>query len=190
MTNISDDFSNTPVVPDSLEERILARISPALQEMGFDVVRVNVQAQTPPIVQIMAEREDGSCITVSDCTQINHAVGAILDVDDPLPGAWMLEVSSPGVDRPLTRPKDWERYAGFLAKLELSTPLDGRKRFTGRGIGTKEEGVEFRLEDGEVVFLPYENIRKAKLVLNDELLGSVGRKEKGGKGKSSPGLRH
>lgn len=190
MTNISDDFLNGQVVPENLEERIAAKISPALQEMGFEVVRVNVQNQTPPIVQIMAERADGSCVNVDDCTQINHAVGAILDVDDPLPGAWMLEVSSPGIDRPLTRPKDWERYAGFLAKLELSLPLDGRKRFTGRAVGTKEDGVAFRLESGETFFLPYANIRKAKLVLNDELLGSAGNKQHGGKGKARPVLRH
>ncbi|QCE34097.1 ribosome maturation factor RimP [Acetobacteraceae bacterium] len=190
MTHTSDDFLTAPVVPESLEERIASKISPALQEMGFDLIRVNVQTQTPPIVQIMAEREDGSCVTVSDCTQINHAVGAILDVDDPLPGAWMLEVSSPGIDRPLTRPKDWKRYEGFLAKVELSMPMEGQKRFTGRGDEVKEDGVVLRLEEGEKVFLPFDNIRKAKLVLNDELLGSTGHKEKGGRGKVAPGLRH
>jgi ribosome maturation factor RimP len=100
----------------SLESRLAAIISPTLESMGYDLVRVAVLGRDRPTVQVMADRADGSQITVADCEAISHALGAVLDVEDPLPGAWSLEVSSAGIDRPLTRAKDWNRYAGHLAR--------------------------------------------------------------------------
>ncbi len=94
----------------------------------------------------------------------------MLDVDDPIPGAWTLEVSSAGIDRPLTRLKDWDRFAGHLVKAELDLPLNGRKRFSGIITGTRENAAVIRLDDGEEAVLPIEAIRKARLVLTDALI--------------------
>jgi ribosome maturation factor RimP len=90
--------------------------------MGYELVRVQVSGKEKPVVQIMADRADGTTFTVEDCTEISHAVGAVLDVADPIKAEWMLEVSSPGIDRPLTRAKDWERFAGHVATVEMLIP--------------------------------------------------------------------
>jgi ribosome maturation factor RimP len=121
----------------------------------------------------MADRADGSQITVADCEAISHALGAVLDVEDPLPGAWSLEVSSAGIDRPLTRAKDWNRYAGHLARAETSTPIDGRRRFSGVALGADETGARLRLDDGNEIVLPLDAIRRAKLVLTDALIAAT-----------------
>jgi ribosome maturation factor RimP len=97
----------------------------------------------------------------------------VLDVEDPLPGAWSLEVSSAGIDRPLTRAKDWNRYAGHLARAETSTPIDGRRRFSGVALGADETGARLRLDDGNEIVLPLDAIRRAKLVLTDALIAAT-----------------
>lgn len=153
-----------------LEARIGAAITPALEQLGYELVRVLVLGRERPTVQVMADRSDGSLISVEDCEQISHAVSAILDVDDPLPGAWTLEVSSAGIDRPLTRVKDWNRFAGHLARVELSAPVAGRRRFTGSVLGADEQAARLRLEDGSDAVLPFHDIRRAKLVLTDALI--------------------
>jgi ribosome maturation factor RimP len=119
----------------------------------------------------MAERIDDAPMTVDDCSDISRSVSAILDVADPIVDAYMLEVSSPGIDRPLTRPEDYERFAGFEAKVELSQPIEGRKRFRGRILGRAAEHVRLRAEAGEVS-LPLAAISKAKLVITDDLLAA------------------
>lgn len=141
--------------------------------MGYDLVRVAVLGRDRPTVQVMADRADGSQITVADCEAISHALGAVLDVEDPLPGAWSLEVSSAGIDRPLTRAKDWNRYAGHLARAETSTPIDGRRRFSGVALGADETGARLRLDDGNEIVLPLDAIRRAKLVLTDALIAAT-----------------
>ena len=123
-----------------------------------------------PTVQIMADRADGALIAVEDCEAISHAVGAVLDVEDPISGAWSLEVSSAGIDRPLTRLKDWLRFAGHLARAELAVPMEGRKRFQGVILGADAEAARLRLADGTDVALPMAEIRRAKLILTDELI--------------------
>ncbi|WP_202401689.1 MULTISPECIES: ribosome maturation factor RimP [unclassified Saccharibacter] len=153
-----------------LEARIVERIAPTLEDMGFELVRLSVLGHETPTVQVMADRSNGALITVDDCEQISHAVGAVLDVDDPIPGAWMLEVSSAGIDRPLTRPKDWERYAGHLVRLEMDVAIDGRKRFAGRVLGLRGQSALIRLDNGDEVLLPLLDMRKARLVLTDELI--------------------
>lgn len=153
-----------------LEARIAERIAPTLADLGYEIVRVSVIGRETPTVQVMADRADGSLISVEDCERISHAVGAVLDVDDPLPGAWMLEVSSAGIDRPLTRPKDWERFAGHLAKLELDLPRDGRKRFSGTVLGLRDGQALMRLDDGTDAAFPLSEIRRARLVLTDALI--------------------
>jgi ribosome maturation factor RimP len=136
-----------------LEGRVAGAIAPAIADMGFELVRVAILGREHPTVQIMADRADGALITVEDCEAISHAVGAILDVEDPIPGNWTLEVSSAGIDRPLTRAKDWNRFSGHLAKAETNMP-HGR----------------LRLEDGTEVALPLADLRRARLVLTDALI--------------------
>ena len=156
-----------------LEARIQAAIGPAIEHMGYELVRVLILGRERPTVQIMADRADGSLISVEDCERISHAVSAVLDVDDPLPGAWTLEVSSAGIDRPLTRVKDWNRFAGHQARVELVAPIDGRRRFTGVVLGADEDAAQMRLESGEDVSLLLRDIRRAKLVLTDALIDAT-----------------
>jgi ribosome maturation factor RimP len=119
----------------------------------------------------MADRADGAAIGVDDCAEISRAVSALRDVDDPIPGQYLLEVSSPGLDRPLTRAKDFVRYAGYAAKLETVMPVDGRKRFTGRVVGLSEDGaIVFAVDEGGEIAVPFSNFARAKLVLTDELI--------------------
>ena len=144
-------------------------IEPSLEAMGYRLVRIAFLGASRATLQIMAERLDDAPMTVDDCTEISRSVSALLDVADPIEGAYMLEVSSPGLDRPLTRPEDYDRFAGFEARIELAQPLDGRKRFRGRLVGRAGDQVRLRAEAGEVV-LPLGDIAKAKLVITDDLL--------------------
>ena len=166
-----DEIDELPAA-EGLESRIAATISPTLAAMGYEVVRVMIQGKQIPTVQIMADRTDGRLIGVGDCEAISHAAGAVLDVDDPFKGEWHLEVSSPGIDRPLTRTKDWERFAGHLAIAEMSIPIEGRRRFRGFILGVDEASVRLKLEDAGEVTLPRADLRRAKLVLTDELMAA------------------
>lgn len=156
-----------------LEAKVAALVAPTLADMGYELVRVAILGRERPTVQIMADRADGALIAVEDCEAISHAVGAVLDVDDPIPGAWTLEVSSAGIDRPLTRVKDWNRFSGHLARVEMTVPLDGRKRFSGIVLGADAEAARLRLEDGTEVALPLADIRRARLVLTDALIAAT-----------------
>jgi ribosome maturation factor RimP len=154
----------------SLETRLAAIISPTLESMGYELVRVVVLGRERPTVQVMADRADGSQITVQDCENISHTLSAVLDVEDPIPGAWSLEISSAGIDRPLTRAKDWNRFAGHLARAETVAPVDGRRRFSGVVLGADDTAARLRLDDGSEIVLPMNTIRRAKLVLTDALI--------------------
>lgn len=148
-------------------------IEPTLQAMGYALVRVALAGSAGrPTLQVMAERNDGAGMSVDDCAAISEAVSAILDVEDPISGAYTLEVSSPGIDRPLVKKADYERFAGFEAKLETAQPVDGRKRFRGRLLGAATDAVRVKLDTGEEVELPLDRIAKAKLVLTDELIAA------------------
>jgi ribosome maturation factor RimP len=158
-----------------LEERVAGLVMPTLTDMGYELVRVAILGRERPTVQIMADRADGAQISVDDCEAISRALGAVLDVEDPIPGAWTLEVSSAGIDRPLTRIKDWNRFAGHLARAEVAVPVDdgkggGRKRFVGVVLGADADHARLRLEDGSEVALPLPDIRRARLVLTDALI--------------------
>jgi ribosome maturation factor RimP len=158
---------------EGLELRIANTILPSLTQLGYELVRVQVSGKERPVVQIMADRADGAPFLVEDCETISHAIGAVLDVEDPIRGEWTLEVSSAGIDRPLTRAKDWNRFAGHVAMLELVVPQDGRKRFRGIALGADADVARLRLEDGTDAAFPRGNIRKAKLVLTDELIAAT-----------------
>lgn len=154
---------------DVLSRRVADVIEPTVSRLGFELVRVTYGGGDRPVLQIMAERPDGS-MSVDDCALLSREVSTLLDVEDPISGAYTLEVSSPGVDRPLTRRKDFERWAGFDVKIELGSALDGRRRFKGRLLGLAEDAVQLDLGEGEETALPYADIVKAKLLLTDELL--------------------
>jgi ribosome maturation factor RimP len=151
---------------------ITAMIAPSLDAMGYRVVRVAFTGGRRPTLQIMAERRDGAAMSVDDCADISRTVSALLDVADPIPVAYALEVSSPGIDRPLIDRDDFVRYAGYEAKVEMSILIDGRKRFRGRLLGADEGAVRIALEDREVA-LPLAEVVRAKLVLTDELLAAA-----------------
>jgi ribosome maturation factor RimP len=152
-----------------LEGRIVAIIAPSIQDLGYELVRVAVLGRERPTVQIMADRADGQQINITDCEAISRAVSAVMDVNDPIPGRWTLEVSSAGIDRPLTRVKDWNRFAGHLARVELSIPVAGRRRINGTVLGA--DATHARVREGEVDYeIPFTDIRRAKLVLTDALI--------------------
>lgn len=146
-------------------------IAPTLADMGFDIVRVLLSGDKRAKLQIMIERHDEAGLTVDDCAEVSRAVSAILDVEDPIAGAYMLEVSSPGLDRPLTRLCDFERFAGFEARLETRMPIEGRRRFSGRLLGVDGRRVRVMAEDAEFE-LDFADLAKAKLVLTDELIAA------------------
>jgi ribosome maturation factor RimP len=154
-----------------LEGRIADLIVEPLEAQGYELVRVQIMGTEAPTVQIMADRADNAAFTLDDCTTISHLLSAVLDVEDPITSAWTLEVSSAGIDRPLTRTKDFIRYAGFEAKIELNFPGPGnRKRFTGVLVGADEENVQLKVEKGEVLSLKRADFKKAKLILTDALI--------------------
>jgi ribosome maturation factor RimP len=147
-------------------------IEPTLSDMGFDLVRVLLHGGQRPTLQVMAERADRVPMTVEHCAEISRAVSAILDVADPIAGAYRLEVTSPGLDRPLTRRADFERFRGFEARIETELPIEGRRRFRGRLLGVVEDQLRLQLADGEQA-IPYAGIRKAKLIVTDEMLAAA-----------------
>jgi len=152
-----------------LPGRIERLIAPTVEAMGFAVVRVQLTGQQRVRLQVMAERADGRPMQVDDCADISRAISALLDAEDPIAGAYTLEVSSPGIDRPLVRLEDFRRFAGFEARLEADRPIDGRRRFRGRLLGVDGTDVRIETEDGAVA-LPFADVRRAKLVMTDELL--------------------
>ncbi|MBY0299957.1 MAG: ribosome maturation factor RimP [Methylobacterium sp.] len=154
--------------------RVAQIVEPSLEGLGFRLVRVRVSGQNGCTVQIMAERPDGT-MTVEDCEVVSRTISPLLDVDDPIGRAYHLEISSPGIDRPLVRAQDFARWAGHEAKVELSVPLEGRKRF--RGIIRAPEGATVRIELADVkeglpaaYDLRLADIGEAHLVLTDELI--------------------
>ncbi len=159
--------------PSALEEKIIAIIEPSLDGMGYEVVRVQMQEGHRKTLQIMLDRTDGENISIDDCERASRQISAVMDVEDPIEGEYNLEVSSPGVDRPLTREKDFVNYVGFEAKIALIMPLDGRKRFSGVLGGVKEDAVLMTVSDtGEEVALPFSQIATAKLVMTDALIAA------------------
>jgi len=148
-------------------------ITPSIEHLGYELVRVQILGRERPTVQVMADRADGQLISVDDCETISHQISAVLDVEDPIPGAWSLEVSSAGIDRPLTRVKDWNRFSGHLARVETTFPVNGRKRYAGVVLGADGDEARLRLDDGTEVALKLADVRRAKLVLTDALIAAT-----------------
>lgn len=172
-----------------LEGELASLAEPVLEDLGFRLVRVKVSKRDGQTVQIMAERPDGS-INIDDCETISRQLSPLLDVNDVIDGAYRLEVSSPGIDRPLVRPKDFEDWAGHEAKVELNEPIEGRRRFRGEleGFEDGEIRVKVNLKDaGEAVIgIPVSLVKDAHLVLTDELVREALSRAKA-KGKAPPG---
>jgi ribosome maturation factor RimP len=148
--------------------------------MEFELVQVRLMGGSRRTLQVMAEPLDhGRVMTVDDCAEISHAVSALLDVEDPIPGAYVLEVTSPGLDRPLVRAADYERFAGERARIEVDPPIAGRRRFQGVLRGKDGEDVVIRLE-GSTERLPLATIRRARLVPADAPIARAGQSPRGG----------
>ncbi|MSO74997.1 MAG: ribosome maturation factor RimP [Alphaproteobacteria bacterium] len=146
-------------------------IGPSLVSMGYELVRARLSGRDRPVLQVMIERADRKPLTVDSCAEVSRMISALLDVEDPIRSAYVLEVSSPGIDRPLVRLVDYERFAGHLAKVELVAPIEGRRRFVGRLLGTSGEQVRLVVDGAEApVEVPFDAIQSAKLVLTDELI--------------------
>ena len=152
-------------------QAVRALIAPSLADIGYEVVRVMTIGAEHTTLQIMAERLDEDTMTVEDCASISRTVSAIFDVEDPIIGAYTLEVSSPGLDRPLVRKKDFERYSGLEAKIELHQALNGQRRYSGMLAGYADGVVTIVTENG-ATNLPFEEIDKAKLIITDDLLAA------------------
>ena len=165
-----------------LPARVATIVEPVVEQLGYRLVRVRVSRAEGCTVQVMAERHDGT-MTVEDCEMISRALSPVLDVANPIDRTYRLEISSPGIDRPLVRKSDFERYTGHLVKIETAIPFEGRKRFRG---GTEGEAVRIHRDDiaeGEPaeVLLPIEEMSEAKLVLTDDLVTEALRREKSAK---------
>lgn len=161
-----------------LLRRIEDIVAPTVVGMGFEVVRV-AMSRGGGTLQIMIEPADGRPMDVEDCANVSRALSAVLDVEDPIPGTYTLEVSSPGIDRPLTREKDYVRWAGHIARMETTEPVDGRRRFKGLLLGLEGGGVRLKLDDGKEVVVPLSIVSRAKLELTDALLDEHRRAQEG-----------
>jgi len=167
--------------------RVAAIAEPVLAELGYRLVRVRISGSAGCTVQIMAERPDGT-MAIEDCEAASRALSPVLDVADPIEGPYRLEISSPGIDRPLVRRSDFDRYAGHVAQVEMLVPIDGRRRFRGELIGTEGDGVRLRCDETAAAasaeaLLRIDDIAEARLVLTDALIAESLRRSKHGGGK-------
>src|SRR6185436_3150281 len=162
------------IVEPGLAARLAAIVEPVLEGLGYRLVRVHVSGTDGCTVQVMAERPDGS-MTIEDCEICSRALSPALDAADPVDRAYRLELSSPGIDRPLVRQSDFNRYANNVVKIEMAVAVDGRKRFRGQLLGAEGNVARIRRDDttaGETadIMLPIEEMAEAKLVLTDALI--------------------
>lgn len=173
-------MSNDLIAKTAIDRRLAEIVSPVIEDMGFELVRIRLMGGKTNTLQIMAERPEGG-IEVDQCAEISTAVSAILDVEDPLTDQYILEVSSPGIDRPLTRMKDFETYEGYEVKLETADMVAGRKRFKGELAGVEDDEVLINIEEGGetvTVGLKFDWLADAKLVLTDDLIKEMLRQRK------------
>lgn len=146
---------------------------PLMDELGLDPVRVRIMGGRHPILQIMIERKGGAMPDVEDCASLSRMLSPVLEAEDPISDAYRLEVSSPGIDRPLTREGDFGRWVGHLAKVELVMPLDGRRRFKGTIVREDENGAAIELDDEAELVVKIDEMTKASLILTDELIDAA-----------------
>ena len=152
------------------ERQILSLVTPVAEQIGMEIVRLRIQGGRRPHLQIMAERAGGAPTNVEDCASLSRAIAPMLDEADPIKEAYTLEVSTPGIDRPLTREGDFGRWVGHAAKVELVRPIDGRRRFSGMITGEDEDGAHLELDDETELVAHVHEMSKASLILTDELI--------------------
>ena len=169
-------MTNDLIAKAAIDRRLAEIITPVLEDLGYELVRVRLMSGKSTTLQIMADRPGGG-IEVDDCAEISNAVSATLDVEDPILDAYTLEVSSPGIDRPLTRLKDFDTYEGYEAKLETTELIDGRRRFKGELAGVEDDEVLINIEEG-TIGLKFDWLSDAKLVLTDDLIKEMLRQRK------------
>lgn len=180
-----------------LEARIAAIVEPAIEQIGYRLVRVRISGLNGMTVQIMAERPDGT-MTVEGCEEVSRAISPVLDIDDPIDKAYHLEVSSPGIDRPLVRVSDFETWAGHLMKLETSRLIGERKRFRGKVVQVGADAIRIERDNAgpdeePAVDIPFDAIGEARLILTDDLIEAslradkVARKARGDEGEDGEG---
>lgn len=168
------------VAKTAIDRRLAEIVSAAIEGMGFELVRIRLMGGKTRTLQIMADRPEGG-IEVEDCARISTAVSAVLDVEDPIEDNYILEVSSPGIDRPLTRLKDFDIWQGYEARLETENLIDGRRRFKGMLAGTEGDEVLIEIEEGGetlTIGLKFDWLADAKLILTDELITEMLRQRK------------
>jgi ribosome maturation factor RimP len=170
------------IVEPGLAARVAAIVEPVLEQLSFRLVRVRISGMDGCTVQIMAERPDGT-MTIDDCELVSRSLSPVLDVADPIERAYRLEISSPGIDRPLVRRSDFERLAGNVVKIEMAVAIDGRRRFRGTLLGVDGDKARLRRADAAAdenpdVLLPIEEMAEAKLVLTNELVAESLRRGK------------
>ncbi len=177
-------FADEPrlIIEPGRAARVAALVEPVLISLGYRLVRVRLSGFAGGTVQIMAERPDGT-MTIEDCEAASRALSPVLDVTDPIEGSYRLEISSPGIDRPLVRRSDFDRYAGHVAQVEMQVPIEGRRQFRGELTGTEGECARIRCPDAAIngsseVSLPIDDMMEAKLVLTDALISKSLRKSK------------
>jgi ribosome maturation factor RimP len=163
------------VSENSRTDQVISIIETSLVDLGYELVRVHFGGGNKPMLQIMFDRVDGQEVAIEDCTLASRTISVLLDVADPITEAYELEVGSPGIDRPLTRTKDFASYVGFEAKVELKQAVDGRRRYRGVLLGLDDGHVRLENPDADDVeiILPVSDVAKAKLVLTDELIAAV-----------------
>ena len=178
-TFMRERLMNDLIAKAAIDRRIAEIITPVVEDMGFEIVRVRLMSGKESILQMWVQRRDGQS-EVDECGQVSTALSAVLDVEDPILDVYTLEVSSPGIDRPLTRMKDFDQWEGFEAKIETDELIDGRRRFKGQLAGTEGDEVLITITEG-TIGLKFEWLSDAKLVLTDELIRDVlrGRKDAG-----------
>jgi len=170
------------IVEPGLAARVAAIVEPVLEGLGFRLVRVRISGLSGCTVQVMAERPDGT-MTIEDCETVSRTLSPVLDVEDPIDRAYRLEISSPGIDRPLVRRSDFARFAGHVVKAEMAVAIEGRRRFRGVLVGLDGEAVRIRRDDAPVgepseVLLPIDELADARLVLTDALIAEALKRSK------------
>jgi ribosome maturation factor RimP len=182
MNDAPTSFADEPrlITEPGRAARVAALAEPVLAGLGYRLVRVRISGAAGCTVQIMAERPDGT-MAIEDCEAASRALSPVLDVADPIEGAYQLEISSPGIDRPLVRHSDFDRYAGHVAHVEMTVPVDGRRRFRGQLLGTEGDAARIRrgdATDGADDLLRIDDMMEAKLVLTDALISESLRRSK------------
>ncbi len=190
---LTQDNDPRLVKENGMEARVAAIVEPAIEDLGYRLVRVRLSNLNGCTLQIMAERTDGT-MTVEDCERVSRGISPVLDVDDPINQAYHLEISSPGIDRPLVRAGDFDRWSGHVAKVEMAVAINERKRFRGTVLGSSDGAALIRLDDAksedvQEISLPIEDIREARLVLTDDLITAALRADKAAREARGPGLQ-